>query len=104
MEMNKERLLPIGSVVLVKGSIKKLVIVARGLAAKENEGLKIYDYGAVTYPEGLVGENLLNFDADSIEEVIYEGYSDKDEERMEANIESWLEETRAKNVKGSDQL
>ena len=104
MEMNKERLLPIGSVVLVKGSIKKLVIVARGLPAKENEGLKIYDYGAVTYPEGLVGENLLNFDADSIEEVIYEGYSDKDEERMEANIESWLEETRAKNVKGSDQL
>lgn len=104
MEMNKERLLPIGSVVLVKGSIKKLVIVARGLAAKENEGLKIYDYGAVTYPEGLVGENLLNFDADSIEEVIYEGYSDEDEERMEANIESWLEETRAKNVKGSDQL
>ena len=104
MEMNKERLLPIGSVVLVKGSIKKLVIVARGLAAKENEGLKIYDYGAVTYPEGLVGENLLNFDADSIEEVIYEGYSDEDEERMEANSESWLEETRAKNVKGSDQL
>ena len=102
--MNKERLLPIGSVVLVKGSIKKLVIVARGLAAKENEGLKIYDYGAVTYPEGLVGENLLNFDADSIEEVIYEGYSDEDEERMEANNESWLEETRAKNVKGSDQL
>lgn len=44
--------LPLGSVVIVHGGVKKYVIVARGLQLKINGDYKLFDYGACTYPEG----------------------------------------------------
>lgn len=96
---NTNKLLPLGSLVLVKGTVKKVMIIARGLAVNEKEGLKVYDYGAVTYPEGMIGENILNFDREAVEEVLHEGYADEEEERMTANLEEWLRKTREQSMK-----
>ena len=45
-------LLPIGSVVLLKGGDKKIMVCGR-IQAKEGENT-IYDYSACYYPEGIV--------------------------------------------------
>ena len=62
----KERFLPIGSIVLLNGGTKELMITGYCIvsedALKEKEknpsGVRIYDYSACTYPEGFVRTDL----------------------------------------------
>lgn len=88
--MDKIEFLPLGSIVNIKGSAKKSMIIARGLAAKLGDGTKYFDYGGVTYPEGLIGDAIQYFNVDSISEVIYKGYCDRDDEVMVRNINEWV--------------
>ena len=67
-------LLPIGSIVLLKGGAKKLMII--GIKpVKEDEPDRVYDYIGVVYPEGFIGNeyNFL-FDHDNITDVVFRGY------------------------------
>ena len=66
--------LPIGSVVLLKNATKKLMIIGI-LQVSTNED-KVYDYLAVPYPEGYIGEdNNFLFSHEDINDVIFRGYS-----------------------------
>ena len=89
--MEKVDFLPLGTIVNIKGSVKKSMIIARGLAAKLGEETKYFDYGGVTYPEGLIGDAIQYFNVDSISEVVYKGFTDKDDEHMVKNINEWIE-------------
>lgn len=90
MEMKEKEFLPLGSVVIVKGSVKKLVIIARAMLADIKGERKYFDYGACTYPEGVIGENMFYFQAEDITEVIAKGYADEDDRRMVENIQEQL--------------
>jgi len=90
-----EKYLPLGSIVVVKGNLKKLMIIARGVMAGSGENGRLLDYGAVMYPEGLVDENMLFFNHKDIYKVVFEGYSDPDDEMMNDNIKKWVEDKRA---------
>ena len=72
-------LLPIGSVVLLKDATKKLMIIGI-MQVKESEN-KTYDYLAVPYPEGYLGQdtNFL-FDHEDINDIIFLGYTNPDRE------------------------
>ena len=73
-------LLPIGSVVLLKGAEKRLMIF--GIRQTDDETKQEYDYAGVLYPEGNMGEDMrFMFDHDDIQEVVFTGYDD--EERTE---------------------
>lgn len=68
-------LLPIGSVVLLKGGRKKLMII--GLKpVKEEEPDTIYDYIGVLFPEGFISNeyNFL-FNHGDINDVVFLGYN-----------------------------
>lgn len=66
-------LLPIGSVVLLKGATKKLVVI--GILQVNSKENKIYDYLGVPYPEGYVGmDNNFLFNHTDINDVIFSGY------------------------------
>ena len=86
--------LPIGSVVIVKGGVKKLVIIARAVFAEVDGKQEYFDYGACTYPEGVLGENVLYFQGKDITEVVAKGYADEDDRRMIENIKAGLEKIR----------
>ena len=67
-------LLPIGSVVLLRDGVKKLMII--GIKpVKEDDPDRVYDYIGVVYPEGFIGNeyNFL-FDHDNITDVVFRGY------------------------------
>ncbi|WP_455721600.1 DUF4176 domain-containing protein [Agathobacter sp.] len=69
-------LLPIGSIVLLKGGIKKIMITGIKPVSKEDDGEeKEYDYIGVIYPEGYLNDefNFLFYHSD-INDVIFKGY------------------------------
>lgn len=70
--------LPLGSIVRLKGSSKKLMIYGRAQTAGEPK--KLYDYLACLYPQGHFKSNmLLCFNEEQIEEVLFTGYTDDEE-------------------------
>ena len=76
---NEEVLLPIGSIVVLKEGYKKLMIIGRmQLQGKEE---RLWDYLGVLYPEGYLGEGYtFLFNNEDIEEVVFEGYADLEDE------------------------
>lgn len=73
---NTRSLLPLGSVVILQGSVKKLLVVSRGSIV---EG-EFFDYGAFLYPEGMIDTNIAYFNHDNILKTVHEGYRDTDDE------------------------
>lgn len=72
--------LPIGSVVLLKNGKKRVMIYGRRQRRVVDVD-KEYDYLACLYPEGNIDEDYMYlFDEDSIDEVVFRGYSDAEEE------------------------
>ena len=84
--------LPLGSVVLLKGGMQKILIIARALKVRNGNEEFFFDYGGVTYPEGLVGDQMAYFNADKINKVVFEGYTDIDNENMVENINQFIAE------------
>lgn len=87
----KERFLPIGTVVLLKGGKKEVMITSYCIfpakVQKPNGeaiegGPKLYEYGGCVYPEGILDSNMAcAFNHDQIEKIVYLGYeSDKQKE------------------------
>lgn len=73
-----KNLLPIGSVVLLKGGDKRIMICGR-IQAKEGEN-RIYDYSACYYPQGLASaDGVFFFDRDAIDRVFFLGFQDAEE-------------------------
>ena len=69
------KLLPIGSIVLLKGATKKLMVI--GIKQmKEDEERKEFDYVGVLYPEGYLGKDTdFLFNHADINDIIFTGYS-----------------------------
>lgn len=67
--------LPIGSVVLLKNSSKRVMIV--GLKQRQVDADKVWDYSACYYPEGVIDpEKLFLFNRDQIERLFFIGMQD----------------------------
>lgn len=79
-----EKFLPIGTVVLLKGGKKELMImgycIIPGDEAYDKNGKvdvsnRVFDYGGCVYPEGMVTSNqLFAFNHEQIERVSFVGY------------------------------
>ena len=80
-------LLPIGSVVLLKDSTKRVMIV--GFKQKQADEDKIWDYSACLYPEGILDpDHLYLFDHDQVEVLFFVGYQDADGMQFLMNLNS----------------
>ncbi|HGC9179624.1 TPA: DUF4176 domain-containing protein [Streptococcus agalactiae] len=64
-------------------------MVNRG-AIVEQEGQEVYfDYLGGIFPEGLNLEQVYYFNKEDIDEVVFEGYHNEEEERVSRLIEKW---------------
>jgi len=88
--MEKTDFLPLGSIVIIRGGVKKTMIIARGIAADVGVGPKRFDYGGCLYPEGLISDQLLYFNHEDINKTVFTGFSDEDNELMVENINGWI--------------
>lgn len=70
----KEKYLPIGSVVLLKGATHKIMINGYCAVAEERKD-KIFDYRGCPYPEGILSSSgVALFDKEQIAEVCHRGF------------------------------
>ncbi|WP_043931074.1 DUF4176 domain-containing protein [Bacillus sp. EB01] len=73
-----KKYLPIGSIVLLKGGTKRIMIYGR--QQKELQSDKVWDYIACLYPEGNLSEDYMYlFNHDQIEKVFFIGFQDEEE-------------------------
>lgn len=79
----KKGLLPIGTVVLLEGGTRKVMIC--GYSSKSEDDEKVYDYNGCIFPEGFLENIYLLFNHDQIDDICFVGYKDDDYEEYVNN-------------------
>lgn len=86
MEGIGEKFLPIGTVVMLTGGSKRVMITGF-CAVEENKENKMWDYSGCMYPEGFLSSNqTCLFDHEQIEKVYYLGLIDDEEEEFKEKL------------------
>lgn len=83
-----EGLLPIGTVVLLKNSQKRVMII--GVIQKQIKDGKdvIWDYSACFYPEGYMGpDKTFLFNSEQIEKIFAVGYQDEEQFNFKEKVD-----------------
>lgn len=92
-----EGLLPIGTVVLLKNSQKRVMII--GVVQKQLKDGEpvIWDYSACLYPEGYMGpDKTFLFNHDQIERVFAVGYQDQEQFAFKEKVDQVRKELLSK--------
>ena len=89
--MEKTDYVPLGSVVYLKGGIKKLLVVARAINVANDGKQFFFDYGGVLYPEGITGDQMAYFNHDDVESVFFRGCDDEENKGMTEAINRFVE-------------
>lgn len=85
-----KKLLPIGSVVLLKNSNKRVMII--GVLQKQSGTDKVWDYSACLFPEGMINEHKLYlFDDEHIERLYFIGLQDAESLAFHKKLQEELE-------------
>ncbi len=100
MEETKE-ILPLGSIVLLKGSGRAAMIVGRGVGVANNVDTYRFDYAACGYPEGVVDDRLMFFDETDIGRILFNGYRDESSRVIEEAITEWKKGRKEEMTYGS---
>jgi hypothetical protein len=94
----KEKYLPIGTVVLLKGGKKRAMITGFCSVAQENQD-KIYDYSGCVYPEGYLSSNqVCLFDHDQIEKIFFVGFEDEEEKSFKEKLNTIVANLEAESA------
>lgn len=109
MNEKYSKYLPLGTVVLLKGGKKRLMIMGFCSMA-DNDRKKVYDYSGVLYPEGYLNPNqVCLFDHNQIDKIYCLGLSDAEEKHFKVELNKLvnsLNDTKKeiKNENGQDFL
>ena len=98
----QEEILSLGSIVTLKGSAKKVLIVGRALLVNLPRGKVYFDYAACTYPEGIMGEQIAYFQQKDIQEICFHGFTDEEDSEVKQRIVSYKEEEYRNAGDGSE--
>ncbi len=89
--MEKIDYIPLGSVVYLKGGVKKVLVVARAIQVPNNGKQYFFDYGGVLYPEGITGDQMAYFNHDDVSSVFFRGCDDEENKGMTEAINKFVE-------------
>ena len=91
-------LLPIGSVVLLTESTKRVMIIGVCQRSAKDPNV-VWDYCGVVFPEGFLStETTLLFNSDQIERVYALGYQDEEQIIFKAKADDALAKLRKENA------
>lgn len=91
-------LLPIGSVVLLQESKKRVMIV--GVCQQSvGEVTKLYDYVGVLFPEGYFSsDKMFMFNNNQIDQIFALGYQDGEQLQFKAKADEMMKKLREENA------
>lgn len=82
----KDKYLPIGTVVMLKGASKKLMITGYCAVPGNNQSI-MFDYAGCMFPEGFLSSSQTAlFNHSQIEQVFYSGYENEEEQVFNEKI------------------
>lgn len=92
------KFLPVGTVVMLKGGSKRLMITGFCIIP-EDDTSKTYDYCGCLYPEGVIStsKNAV-FNHDQIQQIYYMGLKDEEEIKFKNNLNKFLNDKENFNV------
>lgn len=86
-----EKYLPLGTVVLLEGGTKRVMITGFASASSDDPDL-IYDYAGCMYPQGFITSNqTVLFDHDQIQKIYHFGLIDPEWVEFQDNLKKFLE-------------
>lgn len=86
------RLLPIGSVIQLKNTTKKVMIIVNNIVSEKDGKNTHYDYSACLYPEGVFDSNLkFLFNDNDIEKIYSYGLITDEEFKIRLMIQNFAE-------------
>ena len=77
-----KKILPIGSIVKLKNGEQKLMIISRVPLYNNKGNIGYFDYSACVYPFGHTSQNAFFFNEEDIEEIVFMGFKDADEDKF----------------------
>lgn len=96
-----QKFLPIGTVVMLKGGSKRLMITGFCSMAAEDQSV-MYDYAGCMYPEGfLSSDQTALFNHNQIEKIYYMGLVDEEEKKFKIQLNSLVAQMNNTGVKQS---
>lgn len=109
----EDKFLPIGTVVLLKGGKKEVMIITycvfpEGKLVVDGKEVdpkgKLYEYGACTYPEGVIEhDTIIGFNHDQIEKVCHMGYETDDQKGFATHLDMVMQTLKNEVLKGQEQ-
>ena len=91
-----EKFLPIGTIVMLKGGKKRVMITGFCLSAGDKKD-EVWDYSGCVYPEGMIDSTqVLLFDHSQITEIYQMGYSDEEEKDFKKRLKEFLKNRKNK--------
>lgn len=105
MEKMEGKYLPIGTVVMLKGGTKRVMITGFcAIEGQNNSENKMWDYSGCLYPEGFLSSNqTCLFDHEQIEKVYHYGLIDEEEEKFKAQLNELLVGAKEQAKKDEEQ-
>lgn len=98
MNNKMEKFLPLGSVVLLRGATKRLMIT--GFCPVEEDNTT-FDYCGCMYPEGVLASNeVALFNHDQIDKIYFMGLNDKEEKGFKEYLDKLTKGANEKSVVG----
>ena len=94
-------MLPIGSIIYLKEGSRKLMVLNRGALLEQSGEKLLFDYSGCIYPVGLDAEQILYFNEENIDKVVYEGFKDDEETRYQELYTEWLDNNSEQYNKGT---
>ena len=91
VEEEKQELYPIGTVVMLRGGQKRLMIVGFDPLNEERTN-KAYDYIGCLFPEGILAtDKIAMFNHNQIEKVYHEGLFDEEEKEFKERLADFFD-------------
>lgn len=89
-EQIQEKYLPIGTVVMLKGGEKRVMITGFCIVTEEDKN-KMYDYLGCIYPEGALDPKQgLMFNHDQIDKIYHMGLIDDEEQEFKKKLKELI--------------
>ena len=82
---------PLGSVVMLKKGLQKLLIIGRAINVNRNGQDYYFDYAAVLHPQGLINNEIAYFNHADVDKLFFTGYNDEGSREMTEMINDYVE-------------
>lgn len=96
-----EKFLPIGTVCMLKGGEKRIMIT--GFCTVSDTDKKMYDYSGCVYPEGVLSsKSMFLFNHNQIDKIYYMGYVDEEEKKFKATLNTIVKKIESGEISIED--